>query len=105
MAAVRLPTPNLPGGSSALPDCTTRLTATTGTSWRSTIQTGRPFESVRFWTGGSVSVGVGPSGGGAVRSGACARSDSVRSALASHACMSREPPVLIREPRAISREP
>ena len=45
IAAVRLATPNLPAGSSALPLSTTRLTCATGTSCSSTIHTGRPFES------------------------------------------------------------
>jgi hypothetical protein len=35
------------------------------------IQTCRPFDSVRFSTGGSVKVGSGPSAGGFERSGVC----------------------------------
>ena len=60
IAAVRLATPNLPAGSSALPLSTTRFTCATGTSCSSTIHTGRPFESCRFWIVGSFSAGGGP---------------------------------------------
>ena len=70
--AVRLATPNLPAGSSPVPLSTTRFTWTTGTSCRSTIQTGRPFDSMRFWMAGSFSTGGGPDCGGLLRSGAWA---------------------------------
>src|SRR5476651_2723481 len=71
IAAVRLATPNLPGGSSDVPLKTTRFTYTTGTLCSSTIQTGTPFESCRFWIAGRFSVAGGPGCGGRVRSGAC----------------------------------
>ena len=63
--------PNLPAGSAAAPDLTIRLTSTTGTSCISTIQTGRPFDSVCFWMAGSFRAGAGPGAGGFDRSGAC----------------------------------
>ena len=71
IAAVRLAMPNLPAGSSALPLRTTRLTCATGTSCSSTIHTGRPFDSCRFWIAGSFSAGGGPGCGGRARSGGC----------------------------------
>ena len=42
------------------PALTTSVTCTTGTLCSSTIQTGRPFDSVRFSIGGSFSAGGGP---------------------------------------------
>jgi hypothetical protein len=48
-----------------------RSTCATGTSWSSTIQTGRPFESCRFCTAGSFSDGAAPGFGGKERSGTC----------------------------------
>ena len=74
IAAVRLPTPYLPIGSAALPDRTIKLICASGTSWCSTIQTARPFDSLCFWMAGSFSDGAGPSGGGCLRSGCCAAS-------------------------------
>ncbi len=60
IAAVRLATPNLPAGSSPLPAWTTRFTCTSGTLCVSTIHTGRPFDSIRFWMGGRFTVGAAP---------------------------------------------
>jgi hypothetical protein len=77
IADARLAVPNWPIGSSLLPACTTRVICASGTSWLSTIQTGNPLDSVRFWMGGSVSSGVAPSAGGLERStGACATRDT-----------------------------
>ena len=72
IAAARLPTPYLPIGSAALPERTIRLICASGTSWCSTIQTARPFESFCFWIAGIFSDGAGPIAGGLLRSGACA---------------------------------
>jgi hypothetical protein len=63
--------PNLPAGSAAVPLKTRRFTCATGTLCSSTIQTGSPLESCRFWICGSFSAGGGPASGGWDRSGAC----------------------------------
>ena len=53
---------------------TTRFTWTTGTSCSSTIQTGRPFESARFWIGGQPQRRRRARAAAACeRSGGCAR--------------------------------
>ena len=54
----------MPSGSAAAPALTTSARLTTGTSCISTIQTGRPLASARFWIGGSFSDGAGPGTGG-----------------------------------------
>ena len=56
-----------------MPLRTSRLTCATGTSWTSTSHTGTPFDSWRFWIGGSFSAGTGPVAGAFWRSGAWAR--------------------------------
>jgi hypothetical protein len=48
MAAVKLASPYLPAGSSLLPDFSSSVTWTSGTSCASINHTGRPFESARF---------------------------------------------------------
>src|SRR5205823_4483383 len=68
-SAVRLATPNWPDGSDDAPDLMIRETSTTGTSCISTIQTASPFDSVRFWIGGSFRPGAGPVFGALERSG------------------------------------
>ena len=60
---------------------------TVGTLWTPMIQTCRPFDSVRFSTGGSFNAGSGPSAGGFERSGACcARTGATRRAATTRSC-------------------
>ena len=73
ISAVRCATPNLLRGSAPLPALTTSDTWTTGTLCSSTIQTGSPFDNVRFWIAGSFNAGGGPGFGAAVRSGGLLR--------------------------------
>ena len=58
-------------GSAAVPPRLVGSRCTVGTLWTPMTHTWRPFDSVRFSTGGSLSAGSGPSPGGFERSGAC----------------------------------
>ena len=70
MAAVREARPAFAGASAAEPAFTSSCMVTSGRSWRSTIQTGNPLESVRRSTAGKSTEGVAAGSGIAARSSA-----------------------------------